>query len=48
MYEKLVSCGVPADYYVIEGANHGDELIYQDEVKEKVLAFVTGTQPAVR
>lgn len=42
LYEKLVSCGVPADYYVIAGANHGDELIYQDEVKEKVLAFVTG------
>ena len=44
LYEKLVSCGVQADYYVISGANHGDELIYQNEVKEIVLDFVKRTR----
>ena len=39
-YEKLVSCGVRADFYAIEGAGHGDELLYQDEVKELILDFI--------
>ena len=40
LYEKLTDCGVPADFYVIEGANHGDVLLYQDEVKALVMEFI--------
>lgn len=40
LYEKLQKVGVDSDLYLIEGANHGDELTFQDTVKEKVLAFL--------
>lgn len=40
LYEKLQAEGVESALYLIEGANHGDELTFQDAVKEKVLAFM--------
>ncbi|MBQ6679898.1 MAG: alpha/beta hydrolase [Lachnospiraceae bacterium] len=40
LYEKLTAAGVRADYFVIEGAGHGDVLLYQDEVKARVLDFI--------
>ncbi|MBE5995916.1 MAG: alpha/beta hydrolase [Lachnospiraceae bacterium] len=39
-YKKLTECGVYTEFYVIEGALHGDDLFYQDEVMDKVLAFL--------
>ena len=41
-YEALRARGVPADYLVLEGAGHGDARFFQDEVKEKILAFLRG------
>lgn len=40
LYARLTACGVRADFYVIEGAGHGDALLYQDEIKKIVLDFV--------
>ncbi len=40
LYEKLTACGVSVDFYIIEGANHGDVLLYQDEVKALVMDFI--------
>lgn len=35
-YDALVGAGVPAEFYVIEGAVHGDDLFYQDNVLDIV------------
>ena len=40
MYEALQKAGVDSDLYIIEGADHADLLIMQDEVKELMLAFL--------
>ena len=39
-YAALTERQIPADLIVVEGAEHGDDLLYQDAVKEKVLAFM--------
>lgn len=39
-YEELIRHGIPADCILVEGAEHGDDLMYQDAVKEKILAFM--------
>lgn len=40
LYEKLVECGVYAELLEVEDALHGDNKIYQPEVKQRVLAFM--------
>ena len=39
-YERLIRCGVYAELLEIEGAEHGDPLIYQEPVKDRVLEFL--------
>lgn len=39
-YEKLTEAGADVEYYRVEGAEHGDDVFYQDEVKEKILNFM--------
>ncbi|MBP3478442.1 MAG: alpha/beta hydrolase [Oscillospiraceae bacterium] len=39
-YEALTNCGVPTDFLILEGASHGDDLFYQDEIVERILAFM--------
>lgn len=39
-YEKLVEQGVRADLIEIERAQHGDDLFCQNQVKDKVIAFM--------
>ena len=39
-YAALQEAGVPSDYLVLEGAGHGDQRFYQDEVKERILGFM--------
>lgn len=41
-YEKLIETGVPAQLLEIEGAGHGDDLFYENTVKERILAFMKG------
>lgn len=48
LYEALTQAGVQAELLEIEGANHGDDRIYQPEIKQRVLEFmnrVTGYRP---
>lgn len=45
LYEKLQQVGVLSELYLVEGANHGDSLIVQDVVKEKILAFLNQSMP---
>ena len=40
MYEALQKAGVDSDLYIIEGADHADLLIMQDEVKKLMLQFL--------
>lgn len=39
-YETLQENGVESDFYILDGAEHGDDLFYQDEVKEIVYEFI--------
>lgn len=39
-YEKLRENGVTAELLELEGAQHGDDLFFQDEVKDRVLRFL--------
>ena len=39
-YQRLSDCGVPVEYYVVQGAGHMGPEFYQDEMTEKVLAFL--------
>lgn len=41
-YEALVEKGVGAELIEIEGAQHGDDLFFQDAVKERVIHFLQG------
>ena len=34
--------GVPCEFLTVEGAAHGDDLFYQDEVTDRVIAFLDG------
>ncbi len=40
LYEKLTENGVEADFLKVENAIHGDGIIYQPEVRERILAFM--------
>ena len=39
-YETLQRCGVRSDFLMLEGAAHGDDLFYQDEMIDRILAFL--------
>lgn len=39
-YETLQKNGIESDFYILEGAIHGDDAFYQDEVKEIVYEFI--------
>lgn len=43
LYEKLTQCGVYAEYYVLEGAAHGDDRFYQEPVYDLIDAFLKRT-----
>lgn len=38
--EALTAHGVPADLYLVEGAAHGADVFYQEEITEIVLSFL--------
>ncbi len=38
-YEALKANGIPVEYYILEGAIHGDDLFYQDEIIHLILDF---------
>ena len=40
LYCALQECGVPADLYLIDGAEHGDQHFVQESIKEIMLRFV--------
>ena len=40
LHDRLREMNIESELYLIEGANHGDELTFQDPVKERVLAFM--------
>jgi acetyl esterase/lipase len=42
-YQALNQAGVSVDFYVIEGANHGDVHFVQIEIKEIILEFLNKT-----
>lgn len=39
-YDRLVKCGADVNYVLIEGAVHGDDLLYQDVIKERIVKFL--------
>lgn len=39
-YERLQQCGVRTDLLILEGATHGDDLFYQDEIADRILNFL--------
>lgn len=39
-YDKLIANNVYTEYFRFEGAGHGEDVFYQEEVKERVLAFM--------
>ena len=40
LYAKLIECGIPAEFYVLEGAAHGDDMFYQPPVIDLIDAFL--------
>ena len=40
LYEALAERQIPVDYIVVRNAEHGDDLLYQTPVKERILAFM--------
>ena len=40
LYDRLCESGVPAEFYVLEGAGHGDDRFYQPEVLELIDQFL--------
>ncbi len=40
LHDALTRCGVPAQLYRIEGAGHGEDVFYQNEVVEIVTRFI--------
>ena len=40
MYEALREVGVRAEFYLAEGAGHGDPLFYQKDMEKVVLEFL--------
>lgn len=39
-YEKLTENGVDATLLEISGAQHGDDLFFQDTVRDRVISFL--------
>lgn len=39
-YKKLQEVGVKSDFYIIEGAIHGDDAFYQDKIYDIIVAFL--------
>ena len=39
-YNLLVKRGADVEYLLIEGAVHGDDLLYQDVIKERIVKFL--------
>lgn len=44
LYEKLQQEKIPVEYYKLRGAQHGDDLFYQDPIKEIVVDFMKRIQ----
>ena len=44
IYEALKRNGVRADYYEVEGAVHGDDAFYEDDIVDKILDFLGSVQ----
>lgn len=42
MYTALQEKGVPCELLTVEGASHGDDLFYQDEMTDRVIRFLNG------
>ena len=40
LYAKLIECGIPAEFYVLEGAAHGDDMFYPPPVIDLIDAFL--------
>ena len=40
LYNTLQKAGIPCEIAVVEGAAHGDDLFYQDEMTDLVLSFL--------
>ena len=40
LYDALQKAGIPCEIAVVEGAAHGDDLFYQDEMTDLVLSFL--------
>ncbi len=40
MYKKLEEAGVEAEFLIVEGASHGDDLFYQEEMTDRVISFL--------
>ena len=40
LYNKLTECGVPAEFYVLEGAGHGDDRFYQPPMIDLIDGFL--------
>ena len=40
LYDALQKAGVPCEFAIVEGATHGDDLFYQDEMTDFVLRFL--------
>lgn len=40
LYEKLTACGQTADYYILEGAEHGADAFYQPDIVNRVLSWL--------
>ena len=40
LYAALQKKGVPCEFAVVEGAAHGDDLFYQDEMTDQVISFL--------
>lgn len=39
-YDKLTACGVPCDYYRLDGCRHGVDEFYQPEIMDIILEFL--------
>lgn len=40
LYDRLTECGVPAEFYVLDGAVHGDDMFYQEPVLDAIDCFL--------
>lgn len=40
LYEALTKAGVMAEFYVLEGAGHGDDMFYQQAIYDRIDAFL--------